>query len=141
MRNYDVQHIDIGVDFDKVFGFVADPEKLPLWTNAFAQVSGKQAVMRTPAGEMNIELEVVAEREPGTIDWIMRFADGSEETAYSRVVPLGPTNTVFSFVLMPSALPLVELEGALAEQSKVLAGELAALKEILESSERNAAVA
>lgn len=133
MRDYDVQSIDLDVDRDAAFDFIADVSCLPRWTSAFAEVSGGRAVMRTPAGEAEVELEVAADRARGTVDWIMTFADGSKETAYSRLVARDGSRTIFSFVLLPPQAALEELEGGLEQQAATLAEELARLKRELEA--------
>lgn len=66
MRSFDVQGIDLAVPQSKAFAFIADPVELPKWTNAFASVTAGRAVMRTPSGEVMIDLEVQASAEQGT---------------------------------------------------------------------------
>lgn len=132
MRTFDVQGIDIAVPRDEAFAFIADPAQLPHWTNAFAAVDGDRAVMRTPAGEVMVRLEVQASRERGTVDWRMTFPDGSVATAFSRAIPLDGGRCAYSFVLTAPPVPLEQLEGTLAAQSRTLAEELVRLKGILE---------
>jgi len=105
---------------------------LPSWTSAFAEVSAKNAVMKTPAGEVDIQLGVEAEKQSGIIDWILKFPDGSKAKACSRVISIDDENCVYSFTLLAPPVPLSELEGTLSEQSKILAEELIALQGILE---------
>jgi len=95
-------------------------------------VANGRAVMRTPTGEIEIDLEVQSSEEQGTIDWLMTFPDGSIATAFSRVVKLDSKSCIFAFVLTPPPVPLEQLEGALEAQSRTLAGELQDLKRILE---------
>lgn len=132
MKNFDVQGIDLFVPREKAFSFIADPAQLPIWTSAFASVAKGRAVMRTPSGEIDIELGVQASAEHGTVDWRMTFPDGSVATAFSRVVEIDRENCVYSFVLTPPPVPLEQLEGALEAQSRTLAEELRTLKRILE---------
>ena len=132
MKSFDVQGIDLNVPRSKAFAFIADPAHLPKWTNAFASVSDGQAVMRTPGGEVTIDLEVESSAEQGTIDWYMTFPDRSESTAFSRVVEADRDRCIFSFVFTPPPAPLEQLEGTLEVQSRILAEELRRLKEILE---------
>lgn len=133
MRYHDLQGVEIEAPFARVFGYIGEPANLPEWTNAFASVSPGRAVMRTPAGETEVGLQVRAEPALGTVDWEMTFPDGSSAHAYSRVVALGPERCAYSFVLPPPPAPLEKLEGVLAEQSAVLAKELGALKRRLEA--------
>ncbi len=134
MKCFDVQSIEIGVAADTAFAFIADAQMLPRWAQAFAKVENGRALLRTPNGELSIALVVRAWAASGTIDWEMRFPDGSVGLAYSRLVALGTNRCLYSFVLTPPPLPLEQLEGALLAQSKTLAEELAALKEILENA-------
>jgi len=132
MKNFDVQGIDLNVPQGKALAFIADPAQLPRWTNAFASVTPGRAVMRTPSGEVMIDLKVEASLEHGTVDWRMTFPGRSVATAFSRVVEIDRDRCIFSFVLTPPPVPLEQLEGALEAQSRTLAEELRKLKEILE---------
>jgi len=132
MNSFDVQGVDLNVPRSKALAFIADPAQLPRWTNAFASVTPGRAVMRTPSGEVMIDLEVEASPEQGTVDWRMTFPDHSVATAFSRVVEIGRGRCIFSFVLTPPPVPLEQLEGALEAQSRTLAEELKKLKEVLE---------
>jgi hypothetical protein len=132
VKTFDVQAISLNVSRQQAFTFIADAIRLPEWAQAFASVAGKRALMRTPNGEVEIDLDVRASAESGTIDWYMTFPDGSTAVAYSRVVELSRDHCAYSFVLTPPPVPLELLEGALEMQSKILTEELAKLKEILE---------
>jgi hypothetical protein len=132
MKNFDVQGIDLNVPQGEALAFIADPAQLPRWTNAFASVTPGRAVMRTPSGEVMIDLAVEASPEHGTVDWRMTFPDRNVATAFSRVVEMDRDRCIFSFVLTPPPVPLEQLEGALEAQSRTLAEELKKLKEILE---------
>jgi hypothetical protein len=132
VKIHDTQSIEIDVAPGRAFQLIADARALPRWTEAFAEADEQRARLRTPMGEVDIQLRVNAEPITGTIDWYMTFADGSEAVAYSRVLPLAPDRCVYSFVLMPPPVPLEALEGALEQQSRTLASELVRLKEVLE---------
>jgi hypothetical protein len=106
MKNFDVQGIDLNVPQGKALAFIADPAQLPRWTNAFASVTPGRAVMRTPSGEVMIDLKVEASLEHGTVDWRMTFQDRSVATAFSRVVEIDRDRCIFSFVLTPPPVPL-----------------------------------
>ena len=135
MKTFDVQGIDLNVGQREALAFIADPNQLPKWTNAFATVTQGRAVMQTPNGEVMIDLEVNASPDHGTVDWRMTFPDHSVATAFSRVVEVDRDHCIFCFVLTTPPLPLEQLEGALEAQSKTLAEELKKLKEILERDE------
>lgn len=131
MKTFDVQSIELEVARERAFAYLADPARLPEWTSAFARVRDGRALLRTPAGETEIDLAVEACAEAGTVDWRMEFADGSVAMAYSRLVRSGDERCVYSFVLMAPPVPLEQLEGALAAQSRTLAEELATLRRML----------
>ena len=131
MRDFDVQAIELAGPLERAFQFVADPRTLPEWTHAFRSVAGGQALLATPKGSVEVGLEVRASLEWGTVDWIMTFPDGNVGRAFSRLVPLDHARTLYSFILLAPPVPLEQVEGALAEQAKVLTQELAALRERL----------
>lgn len=135
MQTFDVQSIEIKTSCKAAFFYIADPLNLPLWAQAFASVSAGKAVMRTPAGEVDIELAVASSEPQGTVDWHMTFPDGSVGIAYSRVVKLNSQTCAYSFVLTAPPVPLEQLEGALQAQSNTLAEELQVLKANLENND------
>ena len=132
MTRFDVQGVELAVPFDDAFDFFADPNQWPRWTNAFESVSGDSAMMRTPEGELEVTFQCVASRELGHIDTTIYFPDGSSLTAWTRLVG-DSDQCCYSFILQTPPAALEKLEGNLEEQSKILAGELSAAKEILES--------
>lgn len=131
MKRFDVQGVELETAETLAFAYIADPTNLPNWTNAFAEVTGSRAVMRTPEGEVEVELEVRTAAAEGTIDWIMTFPDGSIATAFSRLVGLGQGRCAYTFVLTPPPGPLETLEGALSAQSAILSEELQRLRSLL----------
>jgi hypothetical protein len=90
--------------------------------------------METPAGSVEIGLEVHASKDQGTIDWIMRFPDQTVETAYSRLATAGAQKCIFTFVLMAPQVAMERLEGTLKQQSAILRKELEKLRQILGKS-------
>lgn len=131
MKRFVLQGIELPVPMNTAFEYIADPANLPVWTNAFAEIDGSQATLRTPEGEVDITLRVESSPTTGTVDWYMTFPDGSVGTAFSRVVPLEGERCSYSFVLTPPPVPLEEIEGALDAQAEILAEELDRLVEIL----------
>lgn len=127
MQDFDVQTVELAAPFDVAFRYVADPRTLPEWTHAFRSVSDGRATLATPKGAVDVRLEVNASRETGTVDWVMTFPDGSVGRAFSRLVDRGG-RSLYSFVLLAPPVPLELVEGALAEQSRTLREELAALQ-------------
>ena len=71
-------------------------------------------------------LRVDASEEHGTVDWTMTFPSGVVAKAHSRVAP-HRGKSIYTFVLEAPSAPPEELEGALDEQSRVLADELSRL--------------
>ncbi|HZD04457.1 MAG TPA: hypothetical protein VE173_06055, partial [Longimicrobiales bacterium] len=86
-------------------------------------------------GRVEVDLRVDADPDRGTIDWSMRFPDGSVGTAFSRLVGIGPDRCAYTFVLTPPPTPLEDLEGALQEQARTLREELSRLRGILAASD------
>ena len=130
MSTFDVQSIEIAAPLSAVFRYIADPANLPEWTHAFKQVSGDHATIETPAGAVQVGLHVQASEPHGTIDWTMMFPDGAVAKAASRVTPHGD-RSIYTFVLEAPPVPLERLEGALVEQSRILATELATLARLI----------
>ena len=133
METFDVQSIAIQAPYDRAFRYVADPARLPEWTHAFKAVADGRATLVTGAGAVEVAVTVEATPERGTIDWTLVFPDGSVARAFSRLVPAGADRTIYSFVLLPPPVPLAELEGTLAAQSRILREELATLRARLET--------
>ena len=133
MKKFDVQSIQLPVSQTIAFNYIADRYNLPAWTNAFSDVSATTAILKTPAGEVNIDLEVVADESTGIVDWIMKFPDASLAKACSRVLSIDDSNCSYTFTLFAPPVPLSELEGTLNQQSKILADELVALQTILQN--------
>jgi hypothetical protein len=130
MQDFDVQTVEIAAPFAVAFSYIADPRTLPEWTHAFRSVSDGRAALATPKGAVDVGLEVSASREAGTVDWTMTFPDGSVARAFSRLLDLG-SRCLYSFVLLAPPVPLEEVEGALAEQSRTLGQELKTLQQRL----------
>ncbi len=129
MKNYDVQTVTLPVNHEVAFDYIADRYNLPTWTYAFADVTEDGALMRTPAGEVGIQLEVKADSDSGVIDWLMKFPDGTTGKACSRVVAIDAETCVYSFTLLPPEVPLKDLEGTLRKQSRILRDELDSLRD------------
>jgi uncharacterized protein YndB with AHSA1/START domain len=135
MSTFDVQSIEIAAPFSTAFHYIADPANLPEWTHAFKHVTGERATMETPAGFVQVGLEVDASEPHGTVDWRITFPDGGVAKAASRLVPHGD-RSIYTFVLEAPPVPLERLEGALAEQSRILTTELATLARRLRDNGR-----
>ena len=135
MKHFDVQGIEIEAPAAKVYEAVASPSMLPRWAEAFESASEQTAVLRTPEGRVEVGLETVASPTQGTVDWRIKFPDGSVARAYSRIVSIGAERCAYTFILLAPPVPLEALEGALEAQSKTLARELVNLKGLLESSD------
>ncbi len=131
MKTFDVQTIEINAPFHETFEYIAKAQNLSEWTSAFKIVSNGRAVMQTPNGSIEVDLQVNAARKQGTVDWFMTFPDGSVSKAYSRVVDFGKNGSLYSFILMAPPVPLERLEGAFEQQSQILREELLRLSTIL----------
>ena len=134
MDSFRVESVLIRATTDKAFRYIADPRNLPNWTHAFKSVRNGNAIMATPAGTVEVGLEVKASSIEGTVDWQITFPDGSVVSAYSRVLPISAGQSAYSFMLMAPPVPLEQLEGALNQQVHILRDELAKLKAILSAA-------
>lgn len=132
MRMFDVQGVEIRAPRSKVFEFLRNPENLPKWAHAFISAENGRARLETPAGAVDVGLRVSAHSETGTVDWHLRFADGSVGLAQSRVTETTRGTSIYSFVLHAPPVALEEIEGALEAQSATLQSELATLKRLME---------
>ncbi|MBT8155105.1 SRPBCC family protein [Epibacterium ulvae] len=133
MKTFDVQSIGINKSAAEVYEFLAQPQNLTKWTNAFERADAETADLVTPNGAVPIKLNTVANTAAGSVDWYMTFPDGSVGTAFSRVTPDGDDKSIYSFVLMAPPVPLEALEGALQAQMGILAQELVELKTMMEA--------
>jgi hypothetical protein len=132
MKMFDVQGIEIRAPRARVFEFVRNPENLPQWAHAFTAVRDGRARLATPAGAVDVRLEVFADAACGTVDWRMEFPDGSVGVAQSRAVETPRSTCIYLFVLHAPPVALEEVEGALEAQRVTLNSELATLKEVME---------
>ena len=133
MDSFRVESVLIKTAPGRVFHYIADPKNLPEWTNAFKSARNGKAIIATPAGTVEVGLEVKASSIEGTVDWQITFPDGSIASAYSRVLPISG-QSAYSFMLMAPPVPLEQLEGALNQQVHILRDELAKLKAILSAA-------
>jgi hypothetical protein len=132
MRTFDVQGIEIDVSRSAAFRFVSEPQNLPRWAQAFKRADHSSAQLETANGPVEVQLRTLADSDAGTIDWQLRFADGTVGLAHSRVVETARETCIYSFVLHAPPVPLEQLEGALDAQRLTLRTELATLKRLLE---------
>jgi hypothetical protein len=132
MRMFDVQGIEIRAPRHKVFEFVRASGNLPRWARAFVSARNGRARLETPAGAVDIGLDVSADAEAGTVDWRLEFPDGGVGIAQSRVTETTRGTCIYSFVLHAPPVALEQIEGALDAQSGTLRSELATLKALIE---------
>jgi hypothetical protein len=133
MRMFDVQGIEISAPRAKVFEFLRKPGHLPQWAHAFISAEDGRARLETPAGSVDVGLEVAADVATGTVDWRLAFPDGGIGIAQSRVTETTRGTCIYSFVLHAPPVGLEQIEGALESQSMTLRSELATLKRLLEA--------
>jgi hypothetical protein len=132
MSTFDVQGIEIEAPYREVFEFVRDPANLPRWTRAFVSAGSSRARLHTPAGAIDIGLEVSADARSGTVDWRLAFPDGGVGIAQSRVTETARGTCIYSFILHAPPEALEALEGQLETQSATLRSELGTLKSLME---------
>jgi hypothetical protein len=74
---FDVQGIEIPTPPREVFEFLQEPRNSPRWAHAFVCVQEGSARLETPAGTVDVGLEVSAQAETGTVDWRLTFPTGA----------------------------------------------------------------
>jgi hypothetical protein len=131
MDSFRVESVRIKTTPEKAFRYIADARNLPQWTHAFKGVRNGKATMVTPAGAVEVALQVKASASEGTIDWHMTFPDGNVATAYSRLVQDSDNYSIYSFILRAPPVSLEQLEGTLNAQAYTLREELTKLNAIL----------
>jgi hypothetical protein len=103
MRMFDVQGIEIRAPRGKLFEFPRDPGNLRRWARAFTSAEEGRARLETPAGAVDVHLDVSADAGAGTMDWRLEFPDGSVGLAQSRVTETTRGTCIYSFVLHAAA--------------------------------------
>lgn len=132
MRMFDVQGIEIMARRRTVFEFLKEPANLPLWAHAFVSAGDGRARLETPAGAVDVGLDVSADADTGVVDWRLEFPDGGVGVAHSRVTESTRGTCIYSFVLHAPPVALEHVEGALEAQRVLLQSELATLKSLME---------
>jgi hypothetical protein len=132
MRSFHVQGIEIRARSCRVFEFLKDPVNLPHWAHAFVSAEDGRARLETPAGTVDVGLEVSADAETGVVDWRLEFPDGTVGIAHSRVTETTRGTCIYTFVLHAPPVALEQVEGALEAQRVLLESELATLKSLME---------
>jgi hypothetical protein len=129
---FDVQGIEIMAQRRTVFEFLKEPANLPLWAHAFVSAGDGRARLETPAGAIDLGLDVTADADTGIVDWRLTFPDGGVGIAQSRVTETTRGTCIYSFVLHAPPVALEQVEGALEAQRVLLESELATLKSLME---------
>lgn len=116
------------------YAFARDPVNLPVWAaglgGSFAEVDG-QWRMSTPQGD--VVLEFVAANEHGVLDHAVVLPDGTRMLNPMRALPDGDDEceVVFTLRRRPEMT-----DDDLARDAAAVTGDLRALKQVLESVER-----
>lgn len=124
--------ISIASPPDKVFEFVADPEKLPVWAIGFCKeirVEDDRWIVTTPSGE-EIPMRSVAHPELHVLDGSWELAPSVEGRSFTRVVPNGEGADYVFTMVQADGMPDELFDAQAAE----LARELTVLKAHLETA-------
>ena len=132
MHMFDVQGIEITAPRGKLFEFLRNPTNLPRRAHAFVSAGNGSARLKTPAGAVDVGLNVSAHADTGVVDWRLTFADGSVGVAQSRVTETTRGTCIYSFVLHAPPVALEQVEGALEARRALLQSELVTLKSLME---------
>ncbi len=130
-KTFVLEAISIACPWVNAFDYVSDRSALPTWTKAFKNVTPTGAAYETPVGIVQIGLEVIANRDTGVVDWIMKFPDGNVERAHARVIAEDANRTNVQFFLAPKLPPEVLAE-IVEKYSAIIREELDLLKAALE---------
>ena len=127
-----------GISIDRpatdVFKFVSDRYTLPTWTKAFKKVTTDGADYETPGGTVPIGLDVIADRDTGTVDWVMTFPDGNIARAFGRVVAEESSARASVQFFFAPTLPPDARAATLEHLSAIIREEFTVLKQTLEGS-------
>jgi hypothetical protein len=132
-KSFILEGISIDHPAADVFKFVSDRNTLPLWTKAFKKITPHGAEYETPGGTVPIGLDVIADRDSGVVDWVMKFPDGTVDRAFGRVVAENATRANVQFFFAPM-LPPEGSEEAIKQLSATIREEFAVLKQTLDQS-------
>lgn len=133
MSRTSTHSISIASPPDKVFAFVADPEKLPVWAIGFCKeirVDGESWLVTTPSGEEVTIRPAAASEELGVLDSVLEFGSSVEGRTYTRVVPNGGGADYVFTMVQPAGMP----DEVFDAQGAELARELTVLKAHLETA-------
>lgn len=131
-KTFILEGISIDRSASDVFKFVSDRFTLPAWTKAFKKVTPDGADYETPGGTVPIGLDVIADRDSGTVDWVMTFPEGNIARAFGRVLAeesSARANVQFFFA---PTLPPEGRAATLEQLSTIIREEFIVLKQTLE---------
>jgi uncharacterized protein YndB with AHSA1/START domain len=132
MSRTSTQSISIESPPEKVFAFVADPEKLPVWAIGFCKEirhENGRWIVTTPSGEQ-IPMRSVANAELGNLDGTWELGPSVEGRSFTRVVPNGGGSDYVFTMVQAAGMPDEVFDAQAAE----LGRELTVLKAHLETA-------
>lgn len=132
MSRTKTQTVSIASPPDKVFAFVADPEKLPVWAIGFCKEireEGGRWIVTTPSGE-EIPMRSVAHPDLQILDSAWELGPSVEGRAFTRVVPNGDGADYVFTMVQADGMP----DELFDTQAAELARELTVLKAHLETA-------
>ncbi len=85
---------------DEVFEFLSKVENLPLWATDFArELRYEEGKAKVVNGLGEFYFSIVADAETGVIDMYAGPSEGEMGLFPTRVVPLGPAESAYSFTM------------------------------------------
>lgn len=133
---FPTRHITVSIhcSFEKVYGFISNPENLPKWAAGLSrsalQKSGDDWIADSPMGQVKVRF--VPNNPYGIVDHDVTLPSGEVNHNPLRVIRNGKgSNVVFTLFKLDGVS-----EEAFARDAAIIEKDLLTLKSILEASEK-----
>lgn len=125
-----IVHISIDRNWQEVYDFAAQPDKMPLWASGLStglEPDGEAWITRGPLGSARVKF--VAKNELGVIDHVVTMENGLEVNNALRVVPNGDGAEVMFTLLKRDDMSEEQFDG----DADWILNDLKTLKTLLEA--------